>query len=841
MNRYTLAILIALLVAGSPAAAQNYTTTTFKVSGACGMCEDRIEKTYKKKGIQSADWDINTQQVTISYDPAKFTAEKLQKMAADAGHDAELYKATEADYKALPDCCLYRDIAVHGDEVEEEEHDSEETLLHGVIVTEDKKGTFTPLEGASVTWLNGTTGTATDKNGVFKLPVQKNASEIVISYAGFAPDTLDVKDKNHLSIVLNPNDALAEVKVMARLRSSYINSANPFRINTMTSRELLKAACCNLSESFETNPSVDVSYNDAVTGAKQIQLLGLAGNYVQLTVENMPGPRGIATPVGLNTISGTWVESIQLMKGTGSVVNGFESIAGQINVELKKPETAERLYINGYVNSQGKTDLNLNYAQKLGARWSTMVLLHDAFLENKMDGNDDGFRDQPTGNLFTVMNRWYYNDNKGLMFQFGGKYLTDKKTAGVLMHEPSHKIRADHYGGGINAERWEGFGKIGYIFPAKKYRSISLQLSASQHDQDAYFGLAEYNASQRSLYANLIYQDILGNSKHKYRAGFSYSNDRFRELFHHAPFDRDEIVPGAFFEYTWSPADKFNLVAGLRGDDHNLYGGFITPRLNIRYEPLKGTIVRLNAGRGQRTANIFAENLGYFISSRQLTIGAGLKPEVAWNNGISVDQKLRLFNREAMLSVDFFRNDFENQVVVDVEDPRFISFYNLDGRSYSNSFQAEISFIPVKALDVRLAYRWFDVKSTFNGELKQRPFTAAHRGFMNLAYEVKNWKFDYTMNYIGDKRLPSTKENPVQYRLAERSPSYVTMNAQATRSFGKKKNFELYLGVENLGNYFQEKAIIAPEDAFGEYFDASMIWGPLTERMFYGGFRFKLK
>jgi hypothetical protein len=593
---------------------------------------------------------------------------------------------------------------------------------------------------------------------------------------------------------------------------------------------------------------VDVSYSDAVTGSKQIQLLGLAGIYTQLTVENLPGPRGIATPLGLNSIAGPWIESIQLSKGTGSVANGFESIAGQINVELKDPETAEKLYLNGYVNGMGKTDLNANLAQHLNEKWSTILLLHDDFLYNKVDENNDGFRDLPTGNLFSGINKWKYANQKGLEIHFGAKVLADDKTGGQMNYNTIDKLTTNSYGLGIKTKRYEGFAKIGYIFPEKKYQSIGLQISGFDHQQDSYFGLIKYDAHQSNFYSNLIYQSIIGNSAHKFRTGLSLTADKYNELYKTETFKRNEIVPGAFFEYTYTMNDKFSAVAGLREDHNNLYGWFTTPRLNIRYAPIKGTTIRISAGRGQRTANIFAENMGALVSARTVNIVSdndnkayGLKPEVAWNKGISLDQKLKLFERDAMLSFDFYRNDFTNQVVADMEDARQVKFYNLQGKSFSNSFQSELNLIPVKALDVRLAYRLFDVKSTYRSQLLEKPFTSKNRAFANFGYAVKNWKFDYTINYVGRKRIPSTAENPLEYRMPDYSPAYISMNAQVSKSFGKNKAFEMYVGGENLTNYFQKNVIIAADEPFGEYFDASMVWGPVSGRLLYGGFRYKIK
>ena len=828
----------------------DYTSATFKVYGECVQCKQRIEKSLKINGIKSADWNVKTEMLNVSYDPSVLDLAAIQSKILAVGHDLEFKKANDDVYNALPECCHYRQVV-------EEEHshtdaDKPANVVSGVVVSEDNKGNFTPLAGASIFWSGTNSGTLSDKHGVFIIPRNEDKSTLIISYTGYQPDSIDVTDASQVQVVLAANGQLKTITIKGKPRLSYISNLGAVRSLMITSKDLLKAACCNLSESFETNPSVDVSYSDAVTGSKQIQLLGLAGIYTQLTVENLPGPRGIATPLGLNSIAGPWIESIQLSKGTGSVANGFESIAGQINVEIKDPASSEKMYLNGYVNDMGKTDVNLNLAHHLNDKWSTGLLLHDDFLYNKVDVNKDGFRDLPTGNLFSAINKWVYQNGKGFEMRFGAKVLLDDKTGGEMNYKTTDKFSTEAYGLGIKTNRYEGFAKIGYVFPEKKYKSIGLQLSAFNHQQDSYFGLTTYNAEQSNFYSNLIYQSIIGNSSHKFRTGLSLTADRYNEFFKTETFKRNEIVPGAFFEYTYTLDEKFSAVAGLRGDHNNLYGWFATPRLNVRYEPFEGTVIRLSAGRGQRTANIFAENMGALVSARDVNIisdnaqnAYGLSPEVAWNKGISIDQKLKLFSRDAMLSFDFFRNDFTNQVVADMEDARQIKFYNLTGRSFSNSFQSELNFMPVNKLDVRLAYRWFDVKTTYGNKLLKKPFTAANRAFVNFGYDasaigLNGLKLDYTINYVGKKRIPSTIENPVAYQMPGYSPAYVSMNAQLSKSLGKTKAFEVYIGGENLTNYFQKNVIIAADEPFGNYFDASMVWGPVSGRLMYAGFRYKI-
>jgi outer membrane receptor for ferrienterochelin and colicin len=848
------------------------TTVSFKVYGVCEQCKERIEKAAKGKGVGNAAWDVDTKMLSLQYYPKQTSLEKVQARIVKAGHDLENRKANNAVYMALPECCHYREMGSMTEKISNDtlaanaiEKIVKDTVnnntvsgntgaknIRGVIMEENKKGEFIPLQGASVTWLGTNSGTISDTAGVFALNHNNNSGRLVISYTGFQPDTISITNMEELKIILasSASGKLKEVKVTAKQWSTYFSAINPVRTQFMNEKELFKAACCNLSESFETNPSVDVSYNDAVTGSKQIQLLGLSGIYTQLTVENLPGPRGLATPLGLNSIPGPWIEGIQLTKGTGSVANGYESIAGQINVELKKPQQSEKLYANFYINDFGKTDMNLNLSQRLGKKWATSLLLHDDLFNNrKLDFNKDGFRDQPTGNLFSAINRWSYDDSKGLMSQFGIKYSNDNRTGGqVDYNSATDKFTTNKYGLEINTERVEGFAKIGYVYPGKKYKSIGLQLSAFDHKQDSYFGMTIYNGRQQNFYSNLIYQSIIGTTAHKFRTGLSFNYDNYNEDFRSVNYKRREAVPGAFFEYTFTPSGKFSAVAGIREDHNNIYGWFFTPRLNIRYEPVKGTTLRAGIGRGQRTANVFAENNSVFASAREVSIissnpvGAyGLNPEISWNKGISLDQKFKLFDHDATLGIDFFRNDFKNQVVVDLEDPRKVKFYDLNGRSFSNSFQGELSFEPVEKLYMRFAYRFFDVRTDYTSGLWQKPLIAKNRAFANAAYEINGWKFDYTISYNGNKRIPSTASNPVQYRNVDISPSYVLMNAQVTKSFGKKNMVDIYAGSENITNYYQREAIVSARQPFDPYFDASLVWGPLSGRMFYAGWRFKIR
>lgn len=686
-----------------------------------------------------------------------------------------------------------------------------------------------------------------NNEGFFKIPRSKDSKRLVVSYAGFQSDTINVNSENQIEIYLSPAVELNEVEIVSRQKTSNIGYMEPIKIQKIGAGELQKAACCNLSESFETNPSVDVSFTDAVTGTQQIQMLGLAGPYTQITRENMPDIRGLSAIYGLTYTPGPWISSIHLMKGTGSVVNGYESIAGQIDVNLWSPHDMDRFYLNLFANEEGRFEANVSAKSQVGKKWSTGLLLHGKTNQQRHDKNADGFMDMPVGSNFIGLNRWEYELDGGHI-EIGVKATYIDQLGGQTSYELGDRLSNQSWGMQNKTKRLEAWTKTGKVFKDKPYKSFGLQLSGIYHDQKSVFGLTEYDALQKSFYANFIYQSIISNTNHKIKFGSSFVYDNYEEALDKQDYTNSEMVPGIFTEYTYNWNERFNLVAGIRGDYSNTYGFFTTPRVHLRYLMSEHLILRASAGRGQRTARIISENVGILASSRTLDIQSqnpdyayGLDAEVAWNYGVNLTWEFELDYRDGLVSLDFYRTDFQNQIVVDLDsDVRKVSFYNLDGSSFSNSFQAQLDYELIKRLDVRLAYRWYDVRTTYGGDLLEKPLVATHRAFVNLAYETRNkWKFDGTFNWQGQKRLPSTIENPLEYQRAAESPSFILVNAQISKSW--KEKFDIYLGVNNLLDFKQNDPIIAADQPFSEYFDASMIWGPIFGRNVYLGLRFRIK
>ena len=728
--------------------------------------------------------------------------------------------------------------------------------ISGMIMEANDNNQHIGLPGANLYWLGTTVGTVTDIDGKFDLSYKKEYRKLIISYVGFKTDTLTITDASKMvHHWLKPTSELDEVTLTSRKQAtakSFLQATNTF---TVSSDELLKAACCNLSESFETNPSIDVNFADAVTGTKQIKMLGLNSPYILIATENIPSIRGASQAFGLSFIPGTWVESIQITKGAGSVVNGYESIAGQINAELVKPSTDDKLFVNLYGATSERLELNTHINTRVNDKWHTGIYIHGNTHNGEHDVNNDGFLDMPQFSQINVMNRWQYTDTeKGFVSFINLKFLNDEKQTGQLDFNPkTDKLTTNYWGSEIDTKRYEISAKLGYVNPQIPWQSLGVQAAFSGHKQDSYFGLNQYNIKHNSLYTNAIYNSIISDSRHKVKTGISYTYDHYNE-FLSVPnlgndYERTETSVGAFFEYNYDNLDKLNMTAGIRIDEHNLLGTFVTPRFHMRYTPWEKSALRASFGRGKRSANIFAENQNMFSTSRNINIlnstGKiyGLDHEIAWNYGLSYLQGFNLFNRKADITLDYYKTDFKNQIVVDYENPQEVNFYNLDGDSYANSFQIELNYNVFERFDLRTAYKFYDIKTQYNSGKLSKPLVPKHRFFANASYKTHlrdkgQWKFDTTFNWLGEQRFTSTTTNPSAYQLPEKTPTVATLNAQITKVFSEK--FEVYLGGENVTNVRQNNPILGAGDPFGSNFDTTFVYGPIFGSMYYAGLRFKI-
>ncbi|HJD76506.1 MAG TPA: TonB-dependent receptor [Bacteroides reticulotermitis] len=713
----------------------------------------------------------------------------------------------------------------------------------------DSSGEVIP--GANVSWMNTGQGVTTDLDGNFSIAKPSKSHMLVVSFIGFQNDTIHVENrKQELEVILRDGVELSEVHIVSRklgtmkLRSSVMNE------DMITSAELSRAACCNLGESFVTNPSVDVSYSDAATGAKHIKLLGLSGTYVQMMTENIPNYRGASAPYGLGYVPGPWMQSIQVSKGSSSVKNGYEAITGQINVEFKKPQLPEADWVsaNLFASTTSRYEANADATLKLSKRWSTSLLTHYENETKVHDNNGDGFVDIPRVEQYNVWNRWAYMGDH-YVFQAGFKALSETRDSGQERHGGmAMDSGEDLYKVGIDTKRYELFTKNAYVFNKEKNTNLALILSSTWHDQDASYGRKLYNVDQTNVYASLMFETEF-NKQNSLSTGLSFNYDAYDQHYRlenkteqplTKAFDK-EAVPGAYVQYTLNLDDRWMIMAGLRGDYSNEHGFFVTPRAHVKYTPNEYVNFRLSAGKGYRTNHVLAENNYLLSSSRKVNIAKDLDMEEAWNYGASVSSYIPIFGKTLNINAEYYYTNFLKQVVVDMDsNPHEVAFYNLDGRSYSHVFQVEASYPFFKGFNLTGAYRLSDVKSTYKGERMESPLTSKYKGMLTASYQTPLgiWQFDATLQLNGGGRMP----NP--YTLADgksswdaRYGSFEQLSMQVTRYF---RRWSIYVGGENLTNFKQKNPIVDAANPWGDNFDSTMIWGPVHGAKGYVGIRFNL-
>jgi len=605
-----------------------------------------------------------------------------------------------------------------------------------------------------------------------------------------------------------------------------------------------------LSESFETNASIDVAFTDGITGARQIELLGLAGRYAQLQTEMVPFGHGIFSNMALTYVPGTWIESIQISKGVGSVTNGFESMTGQINLELMKPWEGPKSLMNLYFGENARTELNVVQNFKVSKKWHTGILAHGNIRPVAIDRNGDGFLDAPKGNQVNIINRWSYQGEKGWEAQLYARALSDASQSGQVAYDFSKPQSAQtEWGSEIKSSRLEAIAKVGYVFPQATYRSFGLIGSLSQNNMQSFFGNNQLDANQMSGYFNGLFRSVIGTTAHQYNIGLGLMYDRYRKDVQLpgsqvlANTTRLEVVPGVFGEYTWMPNEATTAVLGLRGDHHNTLGWMATPRLHVRRAIGANHTLRIGMGTGWRTPHVLIEQISALATNRQIfwpqsfaAMETNPIAEVSSNIGASWVSNFRLNYRKGQLVVDYYYTDFSNQLVADWDvDMQQLHFYALEGRSFSHAITATIDYELAPRFDIRLAYKYLDARTDFRAGLLQRPLIPTHRGLVNFAYETrKGWKFDLTGNFFSPRRIPVTDDN----LMPSQSPQVLLVHAQINKQFGEK--WDAYIGAENLTNFRQLQPILGAATPFEPGFDSSLIWGPIFGRMVYVGVNYKL-
>lgn len=728
------------------------------------------------------------------------------------------------------------------------------TTITGIVTNEKEE----LLIGASIFWKDTKQGTVTDTEGRFSITARDIPATLVVNYVGYTSAEVQVvPGENKLWIEVTGIAQLQEVTVQGKGFDTHISTLGIRNVESITSKELRKAPCCNLSESFQTNGAIDVSYPNALTGVKEIQLLGLRGIYSQFLVENRPTMTGIATPFAFEYIPGTWLSGVDLAKGASTVKNGNAGITGQVNAEIVKPDVDKPLFVNVFSSTEGRGEVNVHLNKK-GKTTHNGLLLHGSIVENNWDMNSDRFKDSPNRQQLNGMYRWKYDGPAGCA-QFNVHALTDRRQSGQFQDIAGYSapwFEIDQQNDRIEA--WGKYGKEQFL--GKQFLELGNIIGASWHRTRSQFGPNTYAAEQKSLYWQTLFQNIIRNTNHKILVAPSIQFDDIQESVNEGKLDRREFVPGMMAEYTFSrPTARMEIpdlvvVLGGRVDWNSRFGWQVTPRLSAKYNFTEKSIVRISAGRGYRSPNVVAENISLLASNRAFQFSRPpfgnpdeiLGAEEAWNYGANFTQNFKIAQRDASLSVDLYRTDFVRQVLVDVEQPPLqdstmvVYFYNSTGKSFSNSLLVNFQYSPLPGLDLKFAFKWNDVRAEFaDGKLKTIPLVAQQRGLVSVDYSTPNkrWSFNTYVQIVGPQRLPDNSFLPheLTHDFPPTTPTFALLNAQVTRKFGS--NIELYAGCENITGYQQHHAIISADNPSSPFFNGSQVWAPMMRQVGYLGLR----
>lgn len=719
----------------------------------------------------------------------------------------------------------------------------------GKVINNNKE----PLIGANVYWLGTTVGVSTGSKGEFEIPARPaSGKKLIATFIGHLPDTIEIVNQTFVEFILKENKTLNEVLIQGQRDGVIISDINPIKTEQITQTELGKAACCDLAGCFETQTTVQPQTTNVITNSKELRILGLSGVYNQVLIDGFPLIQGLSYTYGISSIPGTLVDNIYVSKGANSVLQGFESISGQINVETKEPDKTERLLLNAYMNSFSEKHFNANYAFKHG-QWSNLTTVHTVQPAAKIDRDRDNFLDLPLLTRYLISNKWKYgNENDwGWNSRIGLRFFNEQRVGGQTFFDARQDAGSTSiYGQRVNINQPEIWTKTGYRI--NDSHNIVLFASLQQQQQNSFFGSVKYDAQQTQFYGNLQYE--LNYKEHNLKTGLSYRHlslnediaftDTFLFRTYAGNYRRIEHIPGIFAENTMRFFEnKLTWIAGIRGDQHNQFGFQFTPRTLLKYDITPKTIVRANVGTGWRTVNLLSENIGLLVSSRDIVFVEALQPEKATNYGINFTQKFETGNKQfsGYFSADYYRTDFQNQIFPDYDtDPTKAIIQNFTGTSVSNGFQAELYVKIYERFELKTGYNFLDVYREIAGIQQLLPFNPRHKVLTTYSYKPLSNKYhvDVNVHWYGEQRLPSTQSNPLEFQRPDFSRPYTVVNAQFTYTF---KKLEMYVGCENIFDFRQLQPIISWQNPFSPYFDTSSVWGPTRGRELYIGVRFKLK
>lgn len=719
--------------------------------------------------------------------------------------------------------------------------------IRGVVTNEED----IILPGAQV-WVLGEEQKAVfaDKFGDYQLPWPGRPCTLITRFVGYRPDTLELAQPGYRHIQLAPEAALETVTVQGRREGQYLSTLTPVKTEVVTAAELQKGACCDLAGCFNTNGTVQAATTNVVTNAKELRILGLGGVYNQVLFDGFPLAMATSYTYGMSTLPGPFVEAINISKGANSVLQGWEGITGQINVETKIPDDSPRLFANAYINSFGERQFNAIGTRK-GQKVRQMLAGHAVLPAGRVDRDEDGFLDLPLLQRYSFYYRVHqgYAEDRGWSSSAGARYVHEHRLGGQQGYQAARDNgSAEVYGQWVDFQQPEAWLRLAHRWDERQ--RMVFFLSGQYHQQDSWYGLLQYRARQQMANATLQYERMSARGD-DLRMGVS---GRYLSLEENLTFKvnplalpqagdylRQDQMAGVFVEQISYFFDRrLTWIAGLRYDHHQEVGGRWTPRTLVKADPWEGTSIRGSLGYGWRMANVFSENVFLLASNRRVLFTERLQPEGAWNSGVNLTQRLEWGRFTGRFGLDYYETHFTNQIFPDYDRaPDLAVMSNFRGTSISRAFQTDLDINHPLGWQIKLAYNYLDVFRDTERGREVLPFNPRHRvmGVVSLTPPGRPWQADAHAHWYGQQQLPSTLGNPEIHQRPNQSDSYSLVTAQFTWRFAR---WDIYGGCENIFDFRQKRPVLGWQDPFGPYFDTAFAWGPTRGREFYLGLRMSL-
>lgn len=718
--------------------------------------------------------------------------------------------------------------------------------VHGRVVNAKGQGLFS----AKISAPEISKSVYADTAGNFYLASEAHFDYLIITAPGYLTDSVSISGLGHqeLKVRLTEVNEIGAAKIKGDPKNTHIGR-QPAKTEIITHSELKKAACCDLAGCFETQGTVKAVTTNVITNARELRILGLSGVYNQVFTDGMPMIQGASYTYGISAMPGPAVYGIFVSKGTNSVLQGYESMVGQINVVPKFGNRSEKLLLNAFVNNFGENQYNAIWGiNKKG--WNNFLAVHLVNPAGERDRNGDSFTDVTRLNRLVVYNKFQtgLEKIKGLQSTVGVKFTLEKREGGQLGYVGSRDQGSSSiYGQTVNYLQPELYAKFKWLITEQE--NIELMASGQYHNQESYFGPVLYQSEQKQFYVNAQYSKDWSMGDNNFKGGVSLRNLELAERigFTSNPLNRtydssylkQETIPGVFAENIWNwRGNIFQLITGARADYHNQFGWQFTPRAMLKYEATESAAFRFSAGTGWHTVNMFAENIGLLSSSRDIVFQEVLNPEKSLNIGLNFTQNFQRGKWQGFVTTDFYQTRFQNQFFPDYDtDPTKAFIGNFTGNSVSNAYQLDIVGTYSKNLELKLAYNYLDVYRVINSRRVLLPFNSKHRlmAAISLKSRDKKWQGDINAHWFGKQRLPDTRLNPDAFKQDAFSKPYTTLNIQLTKKWQK---LELYGGVENVLDYRQTNPIVNANNPFDPYFDTSFTWGPIRGREVFLGVRY---